>query len=277
MRTRYSSVMDHAWAADQLGDFKQYIDTLFSLASSRDEDYDNLVQEYGSKDNVVDQLVTMDRVMRELMEAALPGLGNYPDPSQADWEAHDWHYWHKSVRPNVLRAIGIHQLGVEVRKRMQPDSPDLVADQLHSWVWDAAMPLWLAGSRQEAVQAAARSVNARLQQRLGRRDVADAALCREAFSLQEPSPNRPRLRFPGDQTSETWRSRQKGGIDFGAGCFEGIRNPASHEHDLNLSDMVALEYLATFSVLARWIEECVVDHAGEGQPAKAPPGRRLDG
>jgi Protein of unknown function (Hypoth_ymh) len=78
--------------------------------------------------------------------------------------------------------------------------------------------------------------------------------------LQEPSLNRPRLRFPGDQTSETWRSRQKGGIDFGAGCFEGIRNPASHEHDLNLSEMVALEYLASFSVLARWIEECSVDY-----------------
>jgi hypothetical protein len=91
------------------------------------------------------------------------------------------------------------------------------------------------------------------------RDRTDAALCREAFSLNEPTPGSPRLRFPGDRTSDTWRSRQQGGIDFGAGCFEGIRNPAAHEYELDLPEQIALEQLASFSMLARWIDECEVE------------------
>jgi hypothetical protein len=39
----------------------------------------------------------------------------------------------------------------------------------------------------------------------------------------------------------------------------GIRNPASHEHALDLPEPVALEQLAAFSLLARWIEECGVE------------------
>jgi hypothetical protein len=55
-------------------------------------------------------------------------------------------------------------------------------------------------------------------------------------------------------------------MDFGAGCFEGIRNPAAHVHGLDLSEQVALEQLAGFSLLARWIDECTVEAAsGEEQ------------
>jgi hypothetical protein len=92
-----------------------------------------------------------------------------------------------------------------------------------------------------------------------RRDTSEAALCREAFSLKPPDAGRLRLRFPGDRTADTWRSRQQGGMDFGAGCFEGIRNPAAHEHALDLPESVALEQLAAFSLLARWIDECSVE------------------
>jgi hypothetical protein len=41
-----------------------------------------------------------------------------------------------------------------------------------------------------------------------------------------------------------------------AGCFAGIRNPASHEHGDDWSEQKALEYLAALSILARWIDEC---------------------
>jgi hypothetical protein len=165
------------------------------------------------------------------------------------------------VKPWVLRAVGVLTLGAEAHERMKPDSPDLVADQFHPWVWEAAAPLWFAGSRQEAVNAAARSVNARLQQKLDRFDAAETSLCREAFSLDAPAPGRPRLRFRGDRTSDTWRSRQQGGMQLGAGCFAGIRNPAAHEDGLVLTEQVALEQLAAFSLLARWIDECDVEKA----------------
>ncbi len=260
--------MDHSWAAQQLRSFLEYIDALQVMEVAEDEPYDEedertkrealreCVSRYGSKRQLADKLISLDPVMRGLMNAAEPDLGNYQTATGGGWSYNTSNYWLELVRHRVLQAIGIHELGGEAKRRMQPDSPDFVADQLHPWVWEAAAPMWRAGSVQEAVLAAARSVNARLQQKLDRHDVADAKLCREAFSLGEPSPGQPRLRFPGNRASETWRSRQNGGIQFGAGCFEGIRNISAHVDGLELTDQVALEQLAAFSVLARWIDEC---------------------
>lgn len=261
--------MDHAWAAQQLREFRDVIDVLYRLDSYIQSDQledeqaaecDALTESYGSYRDIVDRLVSLDPIMRDLMEAAQPGLGNYVEPSDGGWSYDDDEYWWKIVRPHTLRAIGIHEFGEEARRRMRPDSPDLAADQLHPWVWEAAAPLWYAGSRPAAVHAAARSVNARMQQKRGHHNKSDAALCREFFSLDESAPGRPRLRFRGyTRTAETWRSRQQGAMDFGAGCFEGIRNPVAHEHGLDLSEQVALEQLAAFSLLARWIDECAVE------------------
>lgn len=233
------------------------------------------VQDGPSSDTTADELISLDPVMRYLMDAAQQGFGDYRPPRSAD-QNYDSTYWRLDVKPWALRAIGKLTLGAEAVERVKPDSPDLVADQLHPWVWQAAAPLWDAGNRQEAVHAAARSVNARLQQKLGRRDAADAKLCREAFSLNDAVPGQPRLRFAGDRTSETWRSRQNGGNQLGAGCYEGIRNPAAHEHGLDLPDQVALEQLAAFSLLARWVDECAVE-AAELPVAEVPSQARANG
>jgi len=261
--------MDHTWAAQQLKDFLGKIDALRAIERAEGEEYDDLVSSYG---DVADQLMSLDPVMRDLMEAAQPRLGSYQDTA-GGWSYQSSDYWHKIVRHRVLQAIGIHELGEEARRRMRPNSPDLVADQFHAWVWQAAAPLWDAGSTQAAVLAAAQSVNARLQQKLGRHDSSDAALCRESFSRNDPVPGQPRLRFPGDHESDTWRSRQNGGVQFGAGCFEGLRNPAAHEHELQLPEQVALEQLAAFSVLARWIEECTVETADSAEDVTGEPER----
>jgi hypothetical protein len=47
---------------------------------------------------------------------------------------------------------------------------------------------------------------------------------------------------------------------FAEGCFAGLRNPAAHEHGPEWDEQRALEYLAAFSILARWIDECRVKH-----------------
>jgi hypothetical protein len=267
--------MDHAWAAHQLREFRDLIDVRSRLDTymqsdwpddEQTADYDALIENYGSRRDLADRLVSLDPIMRDLMNVAQPGLGTYVEPPDGGWSYEDDEYWCKIVRPCALRAIGIHEFGEEARRRMRPDSPDLAADQLHPWVWEAASPLWYAGNRQEAVHAAARSVNARMQQKRGHHDKSDAALCREFFSLDNPAPGRPRLRFGGyTRTDSTWRSRQQGAMDLGAGCFEGIRNPAAHEHGLNLSEQVALEQLAAFSLLARWIDECAVETVNSTQ------------
>ena len=248
--------MDHNWAVLQLKDFVSLIDALDRFSYVDGEAYDDLVSSYGSARDVADAVIAREPIMRELMNAALPGLADYQDFT--GWNPYGHEYWEKIVRHRALQAKGIHELGVQARERLRPESPDLVADRFHPWVWEAAAPMWNAGSRQEAVAAAGRSVNARLQQKLRRHDISETDLCRQAFTTKPPQTGAARLRLQGDRNTDTWRSRQQGAMDFAAGCFEAIRNPAAHEHELEISDQVAMEQLAAFSLLARWIEECEV-------------------
>jgi hypothetical protein len=102
--------MDHAWAAQQLREFLDYIDALRALQSMEGQEYDDLVATYGPSDAVVDRLVTLNPVMIELMGAARPDLGRYTEYPSGEWSINDSPYWLEYVRPLVLRAIGIHEL-----------------------------------------------------------------------------------------------------------------------------------------------------------------------
>jgi hypothetical protein len=121
--------------------------------------------------------------------------------------------------------------------------------------------MWEAGSPQVAVLHAAQSINTRLQQKLSRFDAGEAGLCQEAFSTEDPKPGRPRLRFPGDRSTDTWKALQNGAGRFAGGCFIAIRNPVAHRHDFPLAQQEALEQLAALSVLARWIDVCDLEAA----------------
>jgi hypothetical protein len=139
--------------------------------------------------------------------------------------------------------------------------PGLSADALHPWVWEPAAPLWAAQAHQDAVLAAARTVNRRLQQKLSRHDIGEMDLCMQSFDPKPPAEGKPRLRFDGDRDTPTWKARQDGAKYLSAGAFLGIRNLAAHEEQVTWTRQEALEYLATFSVVARWIEECSVETA----------------
>src|SRR5436305_6472893 len=128
---RYGRRMDRAWAAQQLREFRSLIDVLDDLASYLESDhpptedqaaeYDALVSSYGARGAVVDKLVSLDPIMRDLMEAARPGLGEYAEPPAGGWSYQDSRYWREIVRDRALRPIGIHELGEEAQRRMQPD------------------------------------------------------------------------------------------------------------------------------------------------------------
>ncbi|MET7355694.1 TIGR02391 family protein [Streptomyces mirabilis] len=141
--------------------------------------------------------------------------------------------------------------------RLTPDAPSLPADQFHPWVWDAARTFWDSQHYRTAVHAAASAINAHLQAKLGRRDVADDKLVQEAFSDKPAESGKPRLRVPGDATSPTVQSRQRGDLPLGLGSFFAIRNSAAHETG-EWTEQESLEQLATLSVLARLIDSCQV-------------------
>jgi hypothetical protein len=130
--------------------------------------------------------------------------------------------------------------------------------RLHPWIITAVSDLWRDGHRREAVGRAARSLSAATQDKLRRYDVSDDHLFQQSFSDDPPKPGQPRLRFVGDRRSPSWTSRLRGARGLAQGCYAGMRNIAAHENGDEWSEEVALEYLASFSVLARWVDECEV-------------------
>lgn len=157
----------------------------------------------------------------------------------------------------VRRGLGILADMDEWKTRLAPDAPSLPADGFHPWVWDAAHTFWESDHYRAAVHAAATSINAHLQNKLGRRDLSDAKLVQEALSDKAPEPGKPRLRIPGDPKDPGVQTRQRGALQLGQGAYFALRNPAAHETG-DLPEQEALEQLATFSTVARLIDQCQV-------------------
>ncbi|HEX5120069.1 MAG TPA: TIGR02391 family protein [Pseudonocardiaceae bacterium] len=149
----------------------------------------------------------------------------------------------------------------EVRQKLGDNSPRLAADTLHPWVWDAAAGPWKSGNYSDAVDAAARNVNANLRRKVKRPDLSEGDLVAQAFSLAAPTAEQRRLRVPlGSVSEKTLKSVHAGIIEYGKGCFSVIRNPVAHESedDYSVTEHEALESLTAFSLLARWVDRAQV-------------------
>jgi hypothetical protein len=185
-----------------------------------------------------------------------------------------WPVWRKHLRRRVSPSWEYEplvqiakQLVVMLNRRSELEQnlgevgPALSASGMHPDVWDAAKSLWRNGHFGEAVSAAARSVNAKLQSKVARKDASETKLINECFSLDPPRPGVPRLRLMADDGSDTFKNLHGGAMAFGQGCFRAIRNVLAHEYG-SLSEPPedeALHYLAAFSVLARWIDQATVE------------------
>jgi hypothetical protein len=120
-------------------------------------------------------------------------------------------------RQAAQRCLAQIERRAEVEAHLGFTGPVLSSEALHPWVWDAARPQWESGHYAEAVTAAARNVNSRTQQKLGRRDVENVNLVQAAFSPKPPEAGKPRLRVAEDDGSDTYKSLQEGALSFGSG------------------------------------------------------------
>ncbi|WP_082518813.1 TIGR02391 family protein [Leifsonia sp. Leaf336] len=152
--------------------------------------------------------------------------------------------------------------GDEVRSKLGLDAPapTFNANSLHPWVWDAARPHWLSGNHDAAVWAAAVNVNSRLQQKVGRFNLGETRLLNEVFSLHAPEANRPRLRLVDDVNPDLFKDVHLGAAALGHGLYSAVRNPLNHvDADIHqIGEAEALEALAGFSLLSRWIDRARV-------------------
>ena len=133
-------------------------------------------------------------------------------------------------------------------------------DALHPWVWNAARDLWDSGHWGEAVEAATKVVNVKLQEKVGRADQSGTDLVRRSMGVGPAQEEQPRLRVMDDDGSETYRSAQEGAMHLGEAVFMYWRNVLAHEPG-GADRQSSLEALAAVSTLARLVDDATVEPA----------------
>ncbi len=197
-----------------------------------------------------DEIVASAHVVEQILDRVLPRWRDMiAEDTSGRWQQH---------RQAAQRAITQLEREAEISEKLGDNAPLLDAARLHPWVWEGARSLWQSGHYREAVRAASVKVNAETQNKLGRRDISETALFQSAYSNDEPKPGQPRLRLPDDDGGKTALSARRGVMAFAEGCYAGLRNPASHDPLEELPETEALEQLAAFSVLARFVDRSSV-------------------
>jgi uncharacterized protein (TIGR02391 family) len=194
-------------------------------------------------DKIDDELPTVQRIMGELDPSLL--TENFGTALQ-------YGGLHETIRM-TRRALGIVRDREEWMVNLAPDSPSLIADELHPNIWEAAAKIWETGDYKHAAQAACTSLSGHIKKRAGSH-LNDRALVAQVFGMEEPKPGQSRLHFRGNHADDNWKSRQQGLHLLAQGAFAGIRNIAAHDN-ATWTEHEALEHLAVLSVVARWADE----------------------
>lgn len=200
-----------------------------------------------------EQIVAQAQVIEQIFDRVIPAWKD--DVSKRATSYDSW----SGQREIAQRALAQLERDQELRDNLGDNAPDLSAARMHPWAWDGARSLWATGHFRAAVSAAAVQVNAESQNKLGRVDISEVKLFQEAFSLKPPEASKARLRLMPDDSSDTFRSLHEGAVAFATGCYKAIRNPASHIPLPELPEDEALEQLAAFSILARWVDAATLD------------------
>lgn len=188
-------------------------------------------------------------VVEQILDRALPGWRKERPVKDAKYR------W---LRDQASRAKAALERQTELAEKLGDNATDMDAANLHPWAWENGKSYWNHGHYHQAVMQAAIRVNAETQAKLGRLDVSETALFNEAFSLSEPKRHAPRLRLMENDGSKTFENLHRGARAFAEGLYAAIRNPGLHVPHGDGEEQVAMEQLAAFSLLARWVDQATV-------------------
>jgi hypothetical protein len=231
--------VNHDWMREQL---KEFVDLVGRYEATRHPG-----RQLGDP-ALRQQLYALEPTVKQVLRTLDSSLADRVNLDQLAGEA--------MARNEAHRGLGILARKDEWAANLAPDAPQLSADRLHRWVWDAARTFWETGHYRAAVDAAARAVNAHTQTKVGRRDVSDTDLMNQSLAPEKPKSGQTYLRIPGDPNDRTVGNRNRALRPFAEGCYAGIRAVAAHEHTEDWGEQRALESLSAFSIMAGWIEEC---------------------
>lgn len=238
--------IDIPWAVAKV---KAFVETLRQLRSAPSPQSNEFVRGWRQQleELVHTQLMTVIKIARETEPGLVEGL------SKIDGGAYVFpHSTQLRSAEILLGALGDAK---EVAEHLSPQGPRLAAADMHPWVWEEAAPRWDAGFYRDAVQAAATRVfDTELPKKLGVQPTKDPADLFAAFAPDRPA-TKPTLRFQDvDPFEPSWENVHRGAMLVGQGCVKAIRNQRTHRLEVR-EDQVALEELATLSLLARWIDD----------------------
>ncbi len=206
----------------------------------------------GDRHDVASQQVVVEKIL----DKYTPGWRNEVS------DAKDKRYEFRQTWEAARRCLALLEERAEIDQHLSDRGPTLDAASLHPWVWDAAKPAWEAGQYEDAVDAAARNINSRLRAKVDRKDIGEGDLIGNVFSQKSGDDDNPRLRLPLPQSTgdPTLRAIYGGISQFGQGLYSAVRNPLAHEAPghTEIGEAEALESLAAFSLLARWIDRAAV-------------------
>ena len=169
--------------------------------------------------------------------------------------------WESYQRRHIQRALGMLDHADDLAEHWSADVViEIDPDALHPWVWDAAKHLWESGHWGEAVEAAAKVLNVKLQEKIGRPDLSGTDLARRSLSSQPPTAQEPRLRVMDDDESNTYQSAQEGAMHLGEAVFMYWRNVLAHVPG-GADRQPSLEALGAISTLARLVDSATVETA----------------
>jgi hypothetical protein len=234
--------VDEQWALTQLREFVNLTE-LYQPPSTGT--FSSPTRNRGKKDDIVASAHVVEKILNRVVPRWSIAI---PVDLNGKWKQH---------REAAQRAITEIERAAEIREKLGDSAPSVSASGFHPWAWEGARSLWFSGHYREAVRAAATKINAELQNKVGRRELADTKLIQECLSDADPTPDKPRLRLEGDDGGQTAKSFRQGVMQYGAGCFLAIRNPLSHDEG-ELTEQEGLEHLAALSLLARWLDGATV-------------------
>ncbi|MCG2624694.1 TIGR02391 family protein [Arthrobacter sp. I2-34] len=234
--------MDNEWALTELRRFIQLTQLQQPQSGGGVVYMGDFATPVGNRSDII----ASAQIVEQILDRVLPRWRTeIRDDGKRRWTLH---------REAAQRAVVQIEQQAMIAEKLGDNAPMINTSAFHAWAWEGARSLWHSGHYREAVRAASVKVNAELQNKLGRRDVSEQTLFQEAFSNEAPQPGKPRLRPQGDDDGKTARSVRRGIVALAEGCYAAIRNPASHDHLDEFPEQLALEQLAAFSLLARWID-----------------------
>ena len=239
--------LNPVWAVEELDKFVQ----MTAQYVPHGPGFISAARMHASQSDAAAQALVVERILDRI-----PGFGGWrtgrPAAEDVDFR------W---LRDQAARGKVAIEREDELAANLGDGAPEMDAANLHPWAWDSGKAFWHTGHYHQAVMAASQRINAETQAKLGLTHPGESKLFQQAFSTNDPQTDQPRLRLMRNDGSDNFKNVHQGARALGEGLYWALRNTGMHAPPPadGGEEQLALEQLAAFSLLARWVDQAEVE------------------